>query len=209
MGNRPQSPPARQTGYTYPDPLLDPLYERTVVDMEQHTDVWWVFQFMTTPAVYEGLHSFTRVYYANQGCNASYQDYMGNTEEVRQLDTDLSSRKSDIRAIILAHESSSMVDRKMLDLLATMYDIRPAFLRQHFDHPHIMSAWGVPAPISARMLWEVDERWQDWEIRERYESFELPSDFSTKTLRLRGDHDCISIYTPEKSLGLLPNCSHL
>ena len=110
---------------------------------KEYNDGWWYQDWLGREGEVDSMQEkrmefFIRVYFAAKGAPTDIKEYSKDAEEIMQLAIDLTSRESEIRAVIVIHDSSEhYVDRRMVDVIASTCNIEPHFLRYHFERVYI------------------------------------------------------------------------
>jgi hypothetical protein len=163
----------------------------------------WLDIFLAKPSYprFRGSSTFVRVYYSENGI-VKMTDTRAVNYDPAELKATLLARKQDIRAIALCHESSSSVDRDMVDILASTFEVDTQFLRQHFDYKEFQFEPECPVKLKTKLMEEQKPSVRAWEMTGRWNPVRLPSESSGRFLRLQLEEDCVSIQS-DRSTGML------
>jgi hypothetical protein len=116
----------------------------------------------------------------------------------KELKAGLSKLKAQAKAVILCHESSSSVDRDMVDIMGSTFNIDLSFLRQHLDYKSLVFERACPNSIVKQFWEDFESPSKDWKVITRWNPVRLPSE-SKSFLRLQLEDDCISIQVQEST----------
>jgi hypothetical protein len=169
------------------------LKDYTRVRSASSNDCDWLHELLSSDMISAGEISpeyLVRVYYneARDALTIDAKDFGAASGDLLRLKDFLASKH--VCAVVLSYRDSSRVDREILNLLWTTFELEIAFMRHHFHYKGFRYEPGCPRRIRSG---EDDNVEDSWTFGGRWNPIRLPSETHASLLRLSVDSECLSV----------------